>query len=142
MIKAGEKNKLGKLGTKQFMLPGREVYIHDFRIDLDKLELNLLGSCSSIVKDCDNHPMKINLCPYPDDDHSASLRIKTLLYNESEEDLYPLFWKRIFTFKRFSQIFESESESELDMESSDDRNQSFESKSESDMESSDDPEIP
>ena len=57
LIKAGEKNKLGKLGTKQFMLPGREVYIYDFRIDLDKLELNLLGSCFSFVNDCDNHPL-------------------------------------------------------------------------------------
>merc|ERR1711862_184329 len=85
LIKAGEKNKLGKLSTKQFMLPGREVYIYDFRIDLEKLELNLLGSCSSIVKDCDIHPMKINLCPYPDDDDSASLRIETMLYHKSKE---------------------------------------------------------
>ena len=144
LIMAGRKNKLGKLGTNQFMLPGREVFIYDFRIDLEKKEINLLGSCSSIVKDCDNHPLKINLCWYPDDDESASLRIETMLYSESDEGLYPLFWKRIFSFRSVSQTLEvnqtlnqsSESESEPDMESSD------YPESESEMESIDDPEIP
>ena len=145
LIKAGRRNKLGKLGTNQFMLPGREVFIYDFRIDLEKKEINLLGSCSSIVKDCYNHPLKINLCWYPDDDESASLRIETMLYSESEQGLYPLFWKRIFTFSSVSQTLEvnqtlnhsseSESVSEPDMEASDD------SESESEMESID-PEIP
>ena len=152
MIKAGRKNKLGKLGTELFRLPEREVHIYDFRIDLDKLELNLLGTGSSIVKDCDNHPLKINLCWYPDGDESASLRIDTMLFSESEGDLYPLFYKRVWTFKSVSHTFlmnqalnqTFESESELDMESSDDFIQSFgsESESERDMESSDNPEIP
>merc|ERR1719222_975443 len=85
------------------MLPGREVLIYDFRIDLEKMELILLGSCSSIVTDCDNHPLKINLCFYPDDDESASLKIETMLMSESQEGLYPLLWKRIFTFRSVSE---------------------------------------
>ena len=94
LIKAGEKNKVGKLGTKQFMLPGgKEVFMYDFRIDIEKMEINLLGSCSSI-------PLKINLCFDPDDDESASLRIETMLYSESEEGLHTLLRKKIFTFRK------------------------------------------
>ena len=94
LIKAGEKNKVGKLGTKQFMLPGgKEVFMYDFRIDIEKMEINLLGSCSSI-------PLKINLCFNPDDDESASLRIETMLYSESEEGLHTLLRKKIFTFRK------------------------------------------
>ena len=83
--------------------------------------------------------MKINLCWFPDDDESASLSIETMLYSESEQGLYPLFRKRIFFFSVFETLnlsSESESESEPDMESSDDP------ESESEMESIDDPEIP
>ena len=114
LIKAGEKNKVGKLGTKQFMLPGgKEVFMYDFRIDIEKMEINLLGSCSSI-------PLKINLCFDPDDDESASLRIETMLYSKSEEGLHLLLWKRIFTFRRLRNVFwhrGSESESDADSES-------------------------
>ena len=101
-IKAGERIKLGKLGTKHFMLPdlaGREVFIYDFWIDSEKMELTLLGSWSPIVKDCytDNYSLMISLCRYPDGDKSAALRIGTILCNESEESIMlPLFREIIY----------------------------------------------
>ena len=120
LIKAGEKNKVGKLGTKQFMLPGgKEVFMYDFRIDIEKMEINLLGSCSSI-------PLKINLCFDPDDDESASLRIETMLYSEREKGLHHVLVKRIFAFRRrrLRNVIQtlavnqsSESESDADSES-------------------------
>ena len=100
-IKAGARERI-KLGTKHFLLPdlaGREVFIHDFWIDSEKMELTLLGSWSPIVKDCDsyNYSLMISLCRYPDGDKSAALRIGNILCNESEESIMlPLFRERIY----------------------------------------------
>ena len=89
LVKSGVKKQIGNLGSKQFMLPGREVFIFYFRLDFANMVLSLYGSCSSIFND--SHPWKINLCLFPNDEKSASLRIETMLYSERERGVARIF---------------------------------------------------
>jgi hypothetical protein len=47
-IRAGVENSLGREGGDIFCLPGRQVSIHHFRIDLDGRKVFFYGSCSSV----------------------------------------------------------------------------------------------
>ena len=51
IIKSGVNTNLGNLVKDQFMLSGRDVSIHDFRIDVTRELLSLHGSCTSIIND-------------------------------------------------------------------------------------------
>ena len=50
-ITAGDENKVGKVGSKLFLLPGKELTIFDYKIELERQKLILLGSCRSIFED-------------------------------------------------------------------------------------------
>jgi len=47
VIKCGEENTLSTLGSKLFRLPGRQISVVDYNIDLAREEITLIGSCSS-----------------------------------------------------------------------------------------------
>ena len=65
IIKAGEENKVGKVGSKLFLLPGKELTNFYYRTDLKRKKLSLLGSCLSIF-DERALPLKIVLSFYRD----------------------------------------------------------------------------
>ena len=78
LIKSGVKKQLGNLGCERFMLPGQEVFICAYRVDLSNMVLSLHGSCSSTFKDCENHPLIINFRFFPEDDDLTSVWIETV----------------------------------------------------------------
>jgi len=47
VIKCGEENTLSMFGSKLFRLPGRQISVVDYNIDLARKEITLIGSCSS-----------------------------------------------------------------------------------------------
>eukprot|EP00092_Neocalanus_flemingeri_P001223 GFUD01001305.1.p1 GENE.GFUD01001305.1~~GFUD01001305.1.p1 ORF type:complete len:153 (-),score=37.73 GFUD01001305.1:136-594(-) len=51
-IRAGRRNCLGSRGGELFLLPGRNVVIEDFKINLEerRVTVEFLGSCSSVAK--------------------------------------------------------------------------------------------
>ena len=114
LIKAGVENKLGDLGRKHIMLPGREVSILDFEIDLTRRKLSLLGSCSSPIFKHQSHHFKTLLSFFPDDNNIVSLRIETILNSLSDVRnhgcLTPLLWKRSFFFTEATDPYDSGSE--------------------------------
>jgi len=114
LIKAGVENKLGDLGRKHIMLPGREVSILDFEIDLTRRKLSLLGSCSSPIFKHQSHHFKTILSFFPDDNNFVSLRIETILNSLSDVRnhgcLTPLLWKRSFFFTEATDPYDSVSE--------------------------------
>ena len=101
-IKAGKENKVGEVGSSQFMLPGREVTIFDYMIDLERKQLSLIGSCASIFDDR-VLPLKIVLSFYPQHHPALSqsrvvtLEIESMLWEKGEAGFDPS-WKKSFLF--------------------------------------------
>ena len=104
-ITAGVENNVGKVGSKILMLPGREPKIFDYRIELERKKLILLGSCLSIFEER-VLPLEIVLefymnlstvppipipCLFP-------LRIKTKVWEKGNENIEPPFWEKSFLF--------------------------------------------
>ena len=133
-IKAGEENKVGKVGSKLFLLPDRELTIFDYRIELERKKLILLGSSLSIFEER-VLPFKIVLgfymnvstvppIPIP---WIFSLRIETKMWEKGNENIESPFWEKSFQFieeRRHPAVsYESESiaSRELNKESSDAR---------------------
>ena len=123
-ITAGEQNKVGKVGSKLFLLPGRELTISDYRIDLRRKKLILLGSCLSIFEER-VLPLKIVLSFYviinvvppiiPNPiTWIYSLRVETKLWEEGKENVDPL-WKKSYDFTHERHVpavsYDEESES-------------------------------
>ena len=101
-IKAGDENKVGEVGSSQFMLPGREVTIFDYMIDLERKQLSLIGSCTSIFDDL-VLPLKIVLSFYPQHHPALSqsrvvtLQIESMLWEKGEAGFDPS-WRKSFLF--------------------------------------------
>jgi len=133
-ITAGVENNVGNVGSKLFMLPGREPKIFDYRIELERKKLILLGSSLSIFEER-VLPFKIVLgfymnvstvppIPIP---WIFSLRIETKMWEKGNENIESPFWEKSFQFieeRRHPAVsYESESiaSRELNEESSDAR---------------------
>ena len=56
-IEGRGKNCLGFLGGELFLLPGRKIYVDDYKIDLEAKEVIFFGSCST-VKDPEGRKLK------------------------------------------------------------------------------------
>ena len=99
-IKAGEKNKVGKVGSKLFLLPGKELTIFDYKIELKRKKLSLLGSCLSIF-DERALPLKIVLSFYrdisPPSPFNFTLEIESKVWEKGYEGVDPLCEKK-FSF--------------------------------------------
>ena len=105
-MRAGIENMLGRAGGFLFKLPGREVNITDFRIDLAKGVLSFVGSCSSthankrtlrvdlILKD---HPELLGLQTFLTSEDDARYRKfkSTILVNDMSDILTPVWILKI-----------------------------------------------
>ena len=99
-IKAGEEIKVGKVGSKLFLLPGKELTIFDYKIELKRKELSLQGSCLSIF-DERALPLKIVLSFYrdisPPSSFNFTLEIESQVWEKGYEGVDPL-WEKTFSF--------------------------------------------
>jgi len=82
VIKCGEENTLSMFGSKLFRLPGRQISVVDYNIDLARKEITLIGSCSS-----NTMPRRKALKIILHIDYgfiTTGLRIETKVYNDSD----------------------------------------------------------
>ena len=113
VVRAGIENMLGRAGGFLFKLPGREVNITDFRIDLAKGVLSFVGSCSSTH--ANKRTLRVDLILK---DHPELLGLQTFL--TSEDDARYRKFKSTILVNDMSDMFlnyeKSDSDSSVDFE--------------------------
>ena len=85
VVRPGMVNEMGRAGGDLFCLPGREVTITDFRIDLDDGVgvLTFFGTCSSNRSE-NNRTLKIILSPLSNQHPHDRLLVETFLTSEDD----------------------------------------------------------
>ena len=88
------------------MLPGKEVTIFDYKIELKRKELSLQGSCLSIF-DERALPLKIVLSFYrdisPPSSFNFTLEIESKVWEKGYEGVDPL-WEKTFSFNELGYL--------------------------------------